>query len=361
MLDKTTNLGDDIQSYAIARLMPQVDVYLDREHLDTFCPEDGEPVAVVFASWWFWRKWNWPPSEYIYPLLAGVHINNYGVKERGTPLTTEWLSGIGKEWFDAYGPCGARDEYTLNFLKEAGIDSYLSGCVTLTLPKQKETPEKGTYVVLNDLDSEQEAQARKWLSGSGFEIKTTCHTVKHNKAKQSYDERMKTVEDMLTLYQNAAFVVTTRLHCTLPCLAMEVPVIAVTDMSQYRISSRWSPYAGWVNMISADDMKEGRIPFDPRNIPAADKAYLKMRESFIKNVRGFFEQAAELKGTATEVKKTSYTKEEALEWQLELMRDANEKWFFSSRDLLKENTALKAEIKELSSSKKSIFTRLKKG
>ena len=232
-----------------------------------------------------------------------------------------------------------------DLLQEAGIDSYLSGCVTLTLPKQKELPDRGKYAVLNDLDKEQEIQARKWLAGSGLEIRTTCHTVKHNISNQTYEERLKISEDMLTLYQNAALVVTTRLHCTLPCMAMEVPVIAVTDISRYRISSRWYPYYKWVNMVTDDDLKAGRIPFEPGNIPAPDPEYLKYRESFVRAVSDFFDSVKDLTGTIQELKKTGYTQEDALKWQLELMRDANEKWFFACRELLKEKNALEEKAR----------------
>lgn len=32
------NIGDDIQSYAASKLLPRVDEYIDREHLNTFLP-----------------------------------------------------------------------------------------------------------------------------------------------------------------------------------------------------------------------------------------------------------------------------------------------------------------------------------
>ena len=70
------DFGDDIQAYAVARLLPQVDYVLDREYLDSFGEKCSEPVAVVMAAWWLWQKWNWPPAENIIPLMTSMHINN---------------------------------------------------------------------------------------------------------------------------------------------------------------------------------------------------------------------------------------------------------------------------------------------
>ena len=38
--NNTHNLGDDILSYAGKQFLPQVDYYIDREHLDVFIPNE---------------------------------------------------------------------------------------------------------------------------------------------------------------------------------------------------------------------------------------------------------------------------------------------------------------------------------
>lgn len=47
----TNNIGDDIQSYAAAQLLPQVDYYIEREHLDVFRPNEEGPVNVIMNGW----------------------------------------------------------------------------------------------------------------------------------------------------------------------------------------------------------------------------------------------------------------------------------------------------------------------
>lgn len=71
------NIGDDIQAYATERFLPRIDCFIDREHIDSFESENGEPVAVIMNAWYMWQKWNWPPSKYIYPLMTGFHYADH--------------------------------------------------------------------------------------------------------------------------------------------------------------------------------------------------------------------------------------------------------------------------------------------
>ena len=50
----TMNLGDDIQTYAAAKLLPHVDYQIDREYISDFKSENDEPVAVIMNAWWMW-------------------------------------------------------------------------------------------------------------------------------------------------------------------------------------------------------------------------------------------------------------------------------------------------------------------
>ena len=46
----TMNLGDDIQTYAAAKLLPHVDYQIDREYISDFKSENDEPVAVILPD-----------------------------------------------------------------------------------------------------------------------------------------------------------------------------------------------------------------------------------------------------------------------------------------------------------------------
>ena len=167
----TMNLGDDIQTYAAAKLLPHVDYQIDREYISDFKSENDEPVAVIMNAWWMWKKWNWPPADCIIPKLLSMHINNYGVARKSSPIYAEWAQGCGGEFFKKYGPVGCRDMASLDFFKEQGIDCYFSGCLTLTIPKQEKTEDAGTYVCLVDLNDKIRAKAMEYLKDTGLETK----------------------------------------------------------------------------------------------------------------------------------------------------------------------------------------------
>ena len=365
--EKTRNLGDDIQSYACLRQVPEADYVLDREHLDMFQSENNEPVAAIFSAWWLWYKWNWPPAECIYPLLVGMHFNNYGMDDNGSPIENEWLEGIGKDFLTAYGPVGVRDESSIEFLNDLGIDNYFSGCITLTLPKQKETDDKGTYIVINDLNPACEKATRKWAEDNGLEVRVLTHQLGTGNAELSFEERMKLAEERLIVYQNAVCVVTRRLHCTLPCIAMGVPVVPVVGMDTYKNTTRWYPYYHWVNPLLKKDVAKGNFPYDPFHVPAPKQEILDLREELLRRTAAFVEEVRDIEATAEDVRKTTYTAEEARQWQFTLLRDTQEKWIQESRrmnntieknkqeinKLKKENERLKAEQKE------SLYLRLR--
>ncbi len=352
----TTNLGDDIQTYAISRFLPRIDYYVDRDNIDVFKSENNEPVATIMAAWWMWKKFDWPPAECIVPKMVSMHFNNYSVRENASPVTNEWLQGIGGEYFKAYGPVGVRDEVSLDFLRENNIDAYFSGCVTLTLPKQRETEDKGKYVVVADLNKKLEKKVRKWLKNSGLEIRTVTHKYEERQKSEDIEERLRNTEKVLTLYQNARFVVTRRLHITLPCLAMGVPVISVVDMDLPKNYTRWKPYSEWTNFISEKDVLSGNIDFDYNNPTPNKTDYLPTREKLIEEIEGFIREMEALPENIRieELKKTDFTETEARKWQYDLMRDTLDKWLYVNREILKENKLLSKSVAVLEKENESL-------
>jgi hypothetical protein len=348
MHTETANLGDDVQTYAATKLLPQVDYIIDREHLDSFESENDEPVATIMAAWWFWQKWNWPPSPSIVPLLTSMHINNYDIYNRGTPVKDHWLDGLGREYLDAYGPVGVRDESSLEFFKERGIDTYFSGCITLTLPKQKTTDDAGQYVCLVDLNETLKAKAMQLLENTGLRVVEVSHRCHYRGTEATLEERMSKVEETLTLYQNAKCVITRRLHVSLPCLAMEVPVLSVVDLKEPGNYTRWAPYSEWLHYVSNEDFKAGNFEYDFTNPPANKDTYKPYRESLINRVNEFIEETKDYEGIGW--RKTTYTQQDVLVWQNKLMKETLENWLHDSRGMMIKYNKSKAKIKELENS-----------
>lgn len=340
------NIGDDIQSYAEAQFLPKVDVMVDRENLDVFKYGKGtEPVAVIMGAWFMWKKFNWPPAKQIIPLTVGYHHFDrekdvFKSSSYAVPIFSEHYQGIGGQWFKDHGKVGCRDYHTCEVFDKNGIPNYFSGCVTLTLPKQKKTKDNGKYIVLVDLNEEVEKKVRS-LVGDKYEIRKISHTTPKI-ADATWEERAERVEEFLTLYQNAKYVVTRRLHVALPCLAMEVPVMVIQSVKM-NDPNRFDPYNKWLHYARNHEfLKNGYPDFDFQKGTPNKKDYLKTREELTNTIKDFIKHCEENKNKPLEFfVKTTYSDEELYKWRTEFMKNVLLKTHMESKrmhnSLVKEN------------------------
>lgn len=337
------NIGDDIQAYATERFLPRIDCFIDREHIDSFESENGEPVAVIMNAWYMWQKWNWPPSKYIYPLMTGFHYADHQLARQwyGTPLKYEFLEGIGGDYLNAYGPVGCRDMFTMNNLSRIGVNAFFSGCITMTLPRMPERDDKGSYVCLVDVAKKAREQLHGVLDGK-IEVREISH-LRERDETLPWDKRREIVEELLTIYQNARCVVTKRLHCALPCLAMGVPVLLVRGNED---DTRFEPYYDFLYHYSVDEIARGEYSYDFLNPPANREDFLPYREKLIARIREFVETASKETGTADELKKTTYTEQEVTQWRHDVMKKALELWFEDDHRKHEKEVEIKRELKE---------------
>lgn len=274
---KTDNIGDDVQSYAAKRFLPTVDYVIDREALDTF-DSHGEVVKAIMNGWYMYSKFNWPPASVIDPLWVAMHISEndyFGIGER-------FLEGIGGDYLRHYAPIGARDVSTLEMLERNHIPAYLSGCLTLTIP-QFDNVEKTNEVLLVDLDEKSEAIVRKMYPAENFQ------SVTHNVNAEEYsalsaEDRLQRVEKLLRRYQGAKCVITSRLHCALPCLALRTPVLLVYKREY---APRMQSFLTLLHYTEIDSFDEGVRAFDPANPKANSDAYMPIREELSRRCREF--------------------------------------------------------------------------
>ena len=316
------NIGDDIQAYATAQFYPKVDYFIDRENMLNFKTDDDKPVAVIMNAWYMWKKWNWPPSKYIYPLFVGFHYADHQLaKQPGSPLKYEFLTGEGGAYLNAWGPVGCRDHFTEKNLKSIGVDAYFSGCITLTLPKQK-TEDRGRYICVVDVDEKVTEQIKKQMEGTGIEVRVMTHNQKRN-ADRTWEQREADTVERLTEYQNAICVVTKRLHCALPCLAMEVPVLLVKDMTD---DIRFDPYYSFLHWVRPGDFLEGKCDYDFANPPENKPDYKPVREEIIKRCKDFVESVADDDRTAEEASRYKADEKTVLTWRIEAEKNAFEIW-----------------------------------
>lgn len=285
----TQNIGDDIQTYAASKLVPRVDYVIEREKINSFKSKNNEPVCVIMGAWYMWKKYNWPPSANIIPIFVGFHYTSHITNMlSGFDVDTEFLDNIGGEYLKAYEPIGCRDTHTMKLLGQKGIDVEFSGCVTLTLPKQDKNPKREKYICLVDLDADVERSIREKLNFLGYKFVPTTHLVDYRNAVTSLDEKFEKVEKLLKLYQNAEIIFTRRLHCLLPCLAMEVPVTLVSD--DKLDFPRFAPYDSWVNKVDKNTIinKDYIINTD---INAKNLYALKTKDKLLSTIKEFIHRA----------------------------------------------------------------------
>jgi hypothetical protein len=234
------NVGDYIQSIAARQYLPRVDEYISRERLAQY---KGPAIQMILNGWFTHDPKGWPPSTAIEPLVISFHINSQ--------VQARLLNEDGLQWFSKHEPIGCRDPYTLKIFENVGIDAYYSGCLTSSLRNKWNYRTEQIYLVdplfrvpdisnvLRPGNSRQFARAlisghlfkgsrRTAILGKLFapdllqaaQRLTHFHTGRHTQV-----ERFAMAECLLEKYATARLVITSRLHCALPCLAFGTPVI----------------------------------------------------------------------------------------------------------------------------------------
>ena len=278
MVAETDNIGDDVQSYAASRFLPQIDCYIDREKMDTF--ESEEPVAVIMNAWYMYNKYSWPPAPSIVPLLIAMHFS----KNDYLGIGTKFLDGLGGDYLRNHGIVGARDIETKKILDEKNIESYVSGCLTLTLDRF-EGVESSNTIYFVDVDIETETVLRQKYSEE--KIENITHYVEYFKQNKNYEERLDDVEELLKKYQGAKCVVTSRLHCALPCLALGTPVLLVYK-DEYH--DRMSSFLPFLHSTTVEQIEQGLEQYDLSKPPENKEKHLEIRKELKRKCKEFVQK-----------------------------------------------------------------------
>ena len=90
----TENIGDEIQSIAARRFLPQVDYYIDRDRIGEWKNANQDETVKLIANGWYMRDpFMWPPTDKtLNPLLISMYVEpkqvgNQGVIPRNIFLT----------------------------------------------------------------------------------------------------------------------------------------------------------------------------------------------------------------------------------------------------------------------------------
>ena len=263
------NVGDNIQSLAAKQFLPKVDSLLNREKLADY---EDEQTKLIMNGWFTHNTTNWVPSDKIDPLFVSFHLNN--------TAAPAMLNDKGVAYLKKHAPIGCRDKFSVKTLKSKGIDAFFSGCLTLTLDSYKVNDserDNNIYIVdplYNYSRNEKvfynfKAFIRSILNGKLFQLGKKKKHIKNfidkdliNSAthinqeppsnKYTDEEKFEMAEDLLNKYARAKLVITSRIHCALPCLAMGTPVIFINGFDSFVDSCRFDGIIELFNRIDVN-------------------------------------------------------------------------------------------------------------
>ena len=295
---KSKNIGDYIQSVAQEQYWDHIDINVEREFLSSV--QGDTPINLIMNSWYMWHPENFPPASCINPLFVSFHVSPSVEKSMMTPQTVNYLK--------KYAPIGARDIGTLEILKKYDIDSYFSGCLTLTLGRKFKTDEcdnsvyfvdpyyeYGRNVSLSSLlhsfywliksykvirgikkgfknyqyskISKLSKSLDKWLCLAAFyktysslftdEILLNAIYLKHMVKRNSPVDKLEYARELVKKYAKAKLVVTSRIHAALPCVGLETPVLFVNSerLENGKYPDRFRGLKDFFNMIDCSNGK----------------------------------------------------------------------------------------------------------
>ena len=301
---KSNNRGDDIQSYAASILTEGAEL-CDREKLNLI----EIPTKLLCNGWFMENGANWPPNRKVNPLFLSFHISTKSQKELTSPSSIAY--------FKKHQPIGCRDTHTLTLLQKHNVTCFLSGCLTLTLPRY--TGQRGDNILFVDVmrtnytSSYRKAIVSRIIPERFKEkIEFITHFSKEMKFQTS-DERMNEAKLLLDRYKKAKLVFTSLIHCALPCVAMGTPVVFVDAGFNNNVAKR-DRFGGVTDLFTTHlhvDLPFGKRTFlhklarftgfyrlflnkinpidDSLFLPTQTKPkHLKMAKNLIKSVRNFF-------------------------------------------------------------------------
>lgn len=270
------NIGDYIQSVAQEQFVDSPYCFVERETLSQF--ESNEPVHVVMNAWYMWNPDFFPPSKFIVPLYLSMHIM--------PRIADRMLSDDAIKHLKQYEPIGARDVGTMRILQSKGIKSYFSGCLTLTLGEKYKSETKSGEIIFVDPYFElgcTKSQNRLIRIFRGFyflikhyskakrigkifahefsssfrrispkidqlmHVASFYHTystafsddilfnasyINHRVNQNDFhddNEKMEYARSLIRRYAAAKLVVSSRIHCALPCVGVETPTIFINS------------------------------------------------------------------------------------------------------------------------------------
>lgn len=240
--ERPMNIGDPIQTFAVLEMYKKIGISeddivpLDRYDLADY---DGEDIVALINGaedyeYFAYAARFLPLSSQIHPVFISIHLHR--------ELSESELESLRNNQ-----PIGCRDEYTVDYLREKGIDAFLSGCLTMLFPKRDEGKEYNKVFIVDCSEKAVEHipdEIRKNAEYLSQVIRMKSNSVDHRLTIEETEVYNSIAKEQLHRYRDeASLVITSRLHVASPCAAMGIPVILVRDAfdERYQFIDRFLP------------------------------------------------------------------------------------------------------------------------
>lgn len=196
------------------------------------------------------------PNHFLLPIFVGTHF---------TSAIQKFLQYfiVYYPWYFEGKTIGCRDLATLGFCEKLGLESYLSRCLTLTLPKRtQEQAKQATKVFLVGIPEGLLKFIPQNLREGAISVNQQGVSNEQSLQWQSFYQRS---ENLLETYKTQAkLIITCALHCASPSIAMGIPVVLIARNEENL--GRFSALNGIVPIYTLEDLEKGRVDFAPQSL-----------------------------------------------------------------------------------------------
>lgn len=338
----SVNIGDYIQSIAAKSFAGGSNqlriVYHNRDELREYVGPAGK---IIMNGWFTYKPDNFPPSSRLHPLFISFHLNESFI---GDLLSRDDVI----DYLKSHEPIGCRDTKTMELLQTRGINAYFSGCLTLTIGKTNRfyiRRAQSKIVLVDPVSYMPHGNSIKEILGTSFKLIKHCKQIirVYKKLKTnspvkfsfskvgvgrfllltesymlaenilSYDvlesaewythlytthelgsdeDRFAYAYHLLQIYASAKFILTSRIHCALPSLGLETPVILLRKQEdELKSSDRLGGIGEFFNTIwyrgSHPINLDDKITFEEIEKLRNPSTFRPFRDGLIQRVRAF--------------------------------------------------------------------------
>ncbi len=205
-------LAGIVQAYKRLGITEEEMIEIERDDLSSY---DGEYVILPMTA-----AFNAAHGVKIFPLSTKIIPVFIGFFTADEAVAAEIAR------YEKFGPFGCRDLVTMRMMRKQGVQAYMTGCYSIGFTKRQEAPVDGKVYLCDPPEALLPYIPKEYMENA-VELPKPHRMMKTPGYSEENAEMAKEyVKDLVEeLKKNARLVITRRLHMTLPCIAMGIPVI----------------------------------------------------------------------------------------------------------------------------------------